>query len=83
MKQPAQMLQPLQVGSRVQRLDLDALGRVPAEIVGLLAACLLLDQRLGQAVTFDFTQSGGGWVSAKYSAFGLFSVELNSACRDR
>ena len=33
-------------------------------------------------VVFDFTNSGGGWVSAKYSAFGLFSVELNSTCRD-
>ncbi len=33
-------------------------------------------------VVFDFTNSGSGWVSAKYSAFGLFSVELNSACRD-
>ncbi len=33
-------------------------------------------------VVFDFTNSGGGWVSARYSAFGLFSVELNSACRD-
>ncbi len=33
-------------------------------------------------VLFDFSNSGGGWISAKYSAFGLFSVELNSACRD-
>ncbi len=33
-------------------------------------------------VIFDFSNSGGGYVSAKYSAFGLFSVELNSACRD-
>ncbi|MCP3994495.1 MAG: hypothetical protein GY722_05435, partial [bacterium] len=34
-------------------------------------------------VMFDFSGSGGGWASAKYSAFGLFSVELNSACRDQ
>ncbi len=33
-------------------------------------------------VLFDFSNSGGGWVNAKYSAFGLFSVELSSACRD-
>ncbi len=31
---------------------------------------------------FDFSASGGGWASAKYSAFGRFSVELNAACRD-
>ena len=34
------------------------------------------------SVVFDFTASGGGWVSAEYSAFGLFSVELNSGCLD-
>lgn len=34
-------------------------------------------------VHFDFSASGGGWVSAKYSAFGRFSVELNAVCRDR
>ncbi len=33
-------------------------------------------------VWFDFSSSGGGWVSARYSAFGRFSVELNAACRD-
>ena len=33
-------------------------------------------------VVFDFAASSGGWASAKYSAFGKFSVELNSACRD-
>ncbi len=33
-------------------------------------------------VLFDFSSSGGGWASAKYSAFGRFSVELNAACRD-
>ena len=33
-------------------------------------------------VVFDFTNSGGGFASAKYSAFGVYSVELNSACRD-
>ena len=33
-------------------------------------------------VLFDFTLSGSGWVSAKYSAFGRFSLELNAACRD-
>ena len=33
-------------------------------------------------VVFDFSASGGGWASARYSAFGLYSVELNSACRD-
>lgn len=33
-------------------------------------------------VLFDFSSSGGGWVSARHSAFGLFSVELGSACRE-
>ncbi len=33
-------------------------------------------------VLFDFSSSGGGFVSARYSAFGLYSVELGSACRD-
>ena len=42
---------------------------------------LVAEESFG-TVVFDFSRSGGGWVSAKYSAFGLFSVELNSACRD-
>ena len=29
---------------------------------------------------FDFTNSSGGYVYAKYSAAGKFSVGLNSAC---
>ncbi len=33
-------------------------------------------------VKFDFTNSEGGWVSAKYSAFGRFSLELDAACLD-
>ncbi len=33
-------------------------------------------------VLFDLSSSGGGWVSAKHFAFGLFSVELGFACRD-
>jgi|GEM_PF-836405 len=33
-------------------------------------------------ILFDFTNSGGGWVSGEYSAFGRFSLELNAACRD-
>ncbi len=33
-------------------------------------------------VVFDFSNSGGGFVTARYSAFGRFSVELNSACLD-
>ena len=33
-------------------------------------------------VIFDFTAARGGWVSARYSAFGRFSVELEAACRD-
>ncbi len=33
-------------------------------------------------VLFDFTAAGGGWVSARYSAFGRFSLELEGACRD-
>ncbi len=33
-------------------------------------------------VLFDFSSSGGGFVSAEYSAFGLYSVELSSTCRD-
>ncbi|MEM7351425.1 MAG: hypothetical protein AAF657_11505 [Acidobacteriota bacterium] len=28
----------------------------------------------------DFSPSGSGWASAEYSAFGRFSLELNSAC---
>ena len=32
-------------------------------------------------VLFDFTSSAGGFATAKYSAFGRFSVELNAACR--
>ena len=38
-------------------------------------------QRFG-SVRFDFTNAGGGWVGARYSAFGRFSVELNGECRD-
>ena len=34
-------------------------------------------------LVFDFTDSGGGWVSGRYSAFGRFSVDLESACRDQ
>jgi hypothetical protein len=45
------------------------------------AADLVSSTNFG-ALVFDFTNSGGGWASAKYSAFGRFSVELNSACRD-
>ncbi|MEE8525594.1 MAG: hypothetical protein V3T72_16785 [Thermoanaerobaculia bacterium] len=33
-------------------------------------------------VLFDFSNSSGGWASARYSAFGRFSLELNAACRD-
>ncbi|MEM8996112.1 MAG: hypothetical protein AAGF23_15095, partial [Acidobacteriota bacterium] len=31
---------------------------------------------------FDFTPSGGGVVTGRYSAFGRFSTEVNGACRD-
>ena len=31
-------------------------------------------------LAFDFSSSGGGLVTAEYSAFGRFSVELNGAC---
>ena len=31
-------------------------------------------------LVFEFGNSGGGWVSAEYKAFGRFSLELNSAC---
>ncbi len=31
-------------------------------------------------IVFDFSSSGGGFVTAEYSAFGRFSLELNSAC---
>ncbi len=34
-------------------------------------------------LVFDFTDSGGGWVGGRYSAFGRFSVDLDSACRDQ
>ena len=37
-------------------------------------------QRFGTLV-FDFSNSGGGFVTAEYSAFGRYSVELNAACR--
>ncbi len=40
-----------------------------------------ITQAFGTLV-FDFSSSGGGWVSARYSAFGRFSVDLKSACRD-
>jgi len=33
-------------------------------------------------IVFDFSKAGGGMVIGKYSAFGRFSVEFNSACRD-
>jgi hypothetical protein len=33
-------------------------------------------------VVFDFSKAGGGAVTAKYSAFGRYSVEVNGACRD-
>lgn len=33
-------------------------------------------------VVFDFSKAGGGVVTAKYSAFGRYSVEMNGACRD-
>lgn len=45
------------------------------------AADLTENRRFGTLV-FDFADSEGGWVSARYSAFGRFSVELNGACRD-
>ena len=31
-------------------------------------------------LVLDFGPSGSGWASAEYSAFGRFSLELNSAC---
>ena len=37
--------------------------------------------RFGSLV-FDFEGSRAGWVGARYSAFGRFSVEVESACRD-
>lgn len=33
-------------------------------------------------VVFDFSKAGGGAVIAKYSAFGLYTVDLKGACRD-
>lgn len=50
-------------------------------LVFLDVADLVPSENFGTLV-FDFTISNGGWASAKYSAFGRFSVELNSACRD-
>ena len=40
---------------------------------------LVPGQRFGTLV-FDFANGGGGLVTAAYSAFGRFSVELNGAC---
>lgn len=40
---------------------------------------LVATQSFGTLV-FDFSSSGGGFVSAEYSAFGRFSVELGGAC---
>ncbi len=40
---------------------------------------LVPGQRFGTLV-FDFANAGGGLVTAAYSAFGRFSVELNGAC---
>ncbi len=34
------------------------------------------------AILFDFRASRSGWVSARYSAFGRFSLELNGVCVD-
>ncbi len=50
-----------------------------------LNALSLADLGITQAfgiLLFDLSSSGGGWVSARYSAFGRFSVDLKSACRD-
>ncbi len=33
-------------------------------------------------VVFDFSSSGGGFATARYSAAGRFSLELNAACLD-
>ena len=40
---------------------------------------LVPGQNFGTLV-LDFSPSGSGWASAEYSAFGRFSLELNSAC---
>lgn len=33
-------------------------------------------------IIFDFSKSGGGVLTGRYSAFGLYSVEFDGACRD-
>ena len=42
----------------------------------------LVDSAQFGTLVFDFEGSQTGWVSARYSAFGRFSVEVESACRD-
>ena len=44
-------------------------------------ADLGITQQFGTLV-FDFTNSDGGWVGARFSAFGEFSVDVESDCRD-
>lgn len=40
-----------------------------------------MGNRFGTLV-FDFSKAGGGVLTGSYSAFGLYSVELDGACRD-
>lgn len=47
----------------------------------ITAAELGISQVFG-TVLFDFSDSFGGWVSSRYSAFDRFSVEIPAACRD-
>ena len=50
-------------------------------LVVLDARDLVPDESFGSLV-FDFANAGSGFVTAEYSAFGRYSVELNGACRD-
>ncbi len=48
-------------------------------LVSVAVDDLVAEQRFGTLV-FDFANSASGLVTAEYSAFGRFSVELNGAC---
>ncbi|MEM7582259.1 MAG: hypothetical protein AAF560_02675 [Acidobacteriota bacterium] len=44
------------------------------------ASELAIDVPFG-TIVFDFSPAGGGWVSARYSAFGQFSTEVVGGCQ--
>ena len=66
-----------QAGTQVAQGDIFT----PSYLLMLDIGALVATEHFG-TIYFDFSSSGGGWVCAKYSAFGRFSIELNAACRD-